>query len=852
MRQMLGRRALLLAVALVALVALLAPQLAGASSPTSSSGPAVQVDAGAFHACAFYTADGNVNCWGLYPYASSAPTPAGWYGERQDFLAGDVVQLSDSDWDTCVLHASGNSSCVGEIAAAIEYHGGDAIQLVTPAGATCVLTAAHNVKCIGYYFGSDPEAPGAHFVDTYTGGDAEWIVGSSYAMCFKTTGSNILQCSGWNVTEPSWDTGGTPTPHAGGHYAMCILNAGGTVDCMASSYNDVGQTTPPAITNAVDVDSQFDRSCAALATGDITCWGRNIWTGGGSGATYQTWTYSGLGAVSVTVANQDVCYSTASGSPGCIRSTPDAYSPPPPPAPHLATCQALLDGGWSHGDGVYTIAPSGPGSDVAVYCDMTTAGGGWTLVGYGAGSALAGTLTGANGGYNPTSRSGSANLDAVAIARQSGTVALTWSNSAANGGLGSYSAGISWPVPGPAAQTLNPDNGGWQCEDPAHWTQVPITTVVGSPNLPSTMYTRTTSLGASYGNAYGVVRSDGNPQCDWYIDGQGFRAVYLGLNNAPYQYKGVVSEPGGEGNHTVPGTMAIWFRGTAAPADSTAPTAAPVASPAPNGAGWNNSDVTVAWNWADEAGGSGINASACTTSSTSSGEGTLTLSATCADNAGNSGSASVTVKVDKTAPAIAVPATITREAAGPAGAAVTYAAPASDAGSGIASASCSPASGSTFAIGTTTVSCSAADNAGNTRSASFLVRVADTTGPAVTAQLVKQKKGGDDESTQTFKVVFSASDAVGVAGVTATLNGVAVTNGQIVKLKTVKKGAQKVTREDGKLMIQATSFLLTVVARDAAGNATTATAVPVFVKKGKDGEDHDHDDDHDHDGHGDD
>lgn len=84
--------------------------------------------------------------------------------------------------------------------------------------------------------------------------------------------------------------------------------------------------------------------------------------------------------------------------------------------------------------------------------------------------------------------------------------------------------------------------------------------------------------------------------------------------------------------------------------DTMAPVASPTQSLAANGNGWNNSDVTVSWNWADEPGGSGVNAASCTTSSISTGEGTIVLTATCQDLAGNSASASYTVKVDKTAP----------------------------------------------------------------------------------------------------------------------------------------------------------------------------------------------------------
>ncbi|GAA1797569.1 choice-of-anchor Q domain-containing protein [Agromyces neolithicus] len=87
--------------------------------------------------------------------------------------------------------------------------------------------------------------------------------------------------------------------------------------------------------------------------------------------------------------------------------------------------------------------------------------------------------------------------------------------------------------------------------------------------------------------------------------------------------------------------------------DATAPTALPSASPSPNGNGWNSGDVTVTWNWAEEAGGSGIDSANCTTSSTSSGDGVdLLLSASCADLAGNSGSAEHRVDVDATEPTV--------------------------------------------------------------------------------------------------------------------------------------------------------------------------------------------------------
>jgi HYR domain/Bacterial Ig-like domain (group 3)/FIMAH domain len=92
-----------------------------------------------------------------------------------------------------------------------------------------------------------------------------------------------------------------------------------------------------------------------------------------------------------------------------------------------------------------------------------------------------------------------------------------------------------------------------------------------------------------------------------------------------------------------------------------------------------------------------------------------------------------TYVIDKTAPTVTAPANITTEATSAAGATVTYStATAVDTVDGPLPAVCTPASGSVFPLGPTTVSCSATDTAGNTGTASFTVTVLDTTAPAVT------------------------------------------------------------------------------------------------------------------------
>jgi hypothetical protein len=112
--------------------------------------------------------------------------------------------------------------------------------------------------------------------------------------------------------------------------------------------------------------------------------------------------------------------------------------------------------------------------------------------------------------------------------------------------------------------------------------------------------------------------------------------------------------------------------------------------------------------------------------------GTTTVSCAATDAHGNSSTATFTVTVvDTTPPVLTVPANITAAATGPGGAVVTFAASATDIVDGTDPVTCSPPSGSTFAIGTTTVMCTASDAAGNASSASFAVTVADTTPPVV-------------------------------------------------------------------------------------------------------------------------
>lgn len=188
--------------------------------------------------------------------------------------------------------------------------------------------------------------------------------------------------------------------------------------------------------------------------------------------------------------------------------------------------------------------------------------------------------------------------------------------------------------------------------------------------------------------------------------------------------------------------------------DVAPPTASPTQSPTANNAGWNKTDVTVNWNWTDNAGSSAIDVLNCTTSSTSTGEGrALMLPATCRDRAGNVGTASHEVSVDKTDPTLSPsvspnPILLNGTA--------TVASGADDAVSGLSVDGCDALD--TTTPGIKTVTCTATDNAGNTNTASATYAVTyDFSGflaPVNDAPVVNTGKAG-----RTYPVKWQLRDA---------------------------------------------------------------------------------------------
>jgi hypothetical protein len=129
---------------------------------------------------------------------------------------------------------------------------------------------------------------------------------------------------------------------------------------------------------------------------------------------------------------------------------------------------------------------------------------------------------------------------------------------------------------------------------------------------------------------------------------------------------------------------------------------------------------------------------------------------------------------DTTPPVVTTPNGVTAEADGPGGARVTFIVTATDAGAPLpgSAISCSPASGSTFGLGSTTVQCTAKDAAGNQGKGSFTVTVRDTTAPAINApdfSVTATSAGGirrTDPAMEQYLGGVSATDLVSQPTVT--------------------------------------------------------------------------------------
>ena len=202
------------------------------------------------------------------------------------------------------------------------------------------------------------------------------------------------------------------------------------------------------------------------------------------------------------------------------------------------------------------------------------------------------------------------------------------------------------------------------------------------------------------------------------------------------------------------------------------------------------------------------------------GENEVLCSAT--DSRANTASATFTVTVvDTTPPAFSLP-NLTAEATSAAGAAVTYTATAFDLVDGTVAALCTPPSGSTFPLGTTTVNCTAADSRGNEASGSFTITVVDTTPPQILSLVVSPNTlWPPNNKMETVTVTANVVDAVDPAPIVRiydiTSDETIVGDASITGLLTASLRAERDGNGDGRV------YTLHIEAIDSAGNRSIAT-----------------------------
>jgi hypothetical protein len=178
------------------------------------------------------------------------------------------------------------------------------------------------------------------------------------------------------------------------------------------------------------------------------------------------------------------------------------------------------------------------------------------------------------------------------------------------------------------------------------------------------------------------------------------------------------------------------------------------------------------------------------------------------------------------------------EANGPSGSVVTFSPTATDDVDGAVAVICTPPSGTTFPLGTTTVTCTARDRAGNVATASFTVMVQDTTAPSVPVLSASPNVLGP-ANHKMIAVTVAAQSTDAVSAVVCRISSIASNEpdnglgdgntsgdiGPIIGLSTMLR-AERSGTSNGRF------YLLTVVCRDAAGNSSSA-AVTVTVPKGQ-------------------
>ncbi|MSP93542.1 MAG: hypothetical protein EXR79_17410 [Myxococcales bacterium] len=203
------------------------------------------------------------------------------------------------------------------------------------------------------------------------------------------------------------------------------------------------------------------------------------------------------------------------------------------------TCLDVRNAG-SKDDGAYWIDADGAGglAPMKVYCDMTSDGGGWTLVAYAPDQKTQNlwALDVGGGVYDGVTRTAAGSLPAVAIAKLSTEMLLARSDSDGyKGNIAGTTAASKYKIPVPTTVNfVNPNPVAGNTGTRGACSSVTVTTVVGPNATGQTRYWFVNSLGVTwtdtYPTQYGAI-STTNCVNDDSGKGPSFATVFSGVKN---------------------------------------------------------------------------------------------------------------------------------------------------------------------------------------------------------------------------------------------------------------------------------------------------------------------------------
>jgi Glucodextranase, domain B len=218
--------------------------------------------------------------------------------------------------------------------------------------------------------------------------------------------------------------------------------------------------------------------------------------------------------------------------------------------------------------------------------------------------------------------------------------------------------------------------------------------------------------------------------------------------------------------------------------DNVPPTITGTVTPAPNAAGWNNSNPTIIFNCADKTSGIASCTPPVTITTETAGQNVV---GTALDKAGNAATASVLVKLDKTAPSLTLNSIVNGSyvSASP----ISISGTVADALSGLAGVNCNGASAVingnnfnctvTLTPGANSINAVATDIAGNSSTATLSL-IYDNTPPKITAAVTPAPNSAGWNHSNAIVTFTCSDDLSGVASCTPPVSVTTETAGQVV------------------------------------------------------------------------